>query len=104
MALVKKQMSRQRIAILVVLLAVIAGAALYVFVFQGSTTGGGSSIGDIDVERLRTTLQDTTKVDQDILVNLEKLLDDVRFQELKPFGEVPVEIGKTGRTNPFQQP
>lgn len=35
-------------------------------------------------------------------LNLD-ILNDPRFQNLRPYGDLPVEVGETGRENPFLQ-
>ncbi len=34
----------------------------------------------------------------------EKIFDDPRFQSLQPYGDLPVDRGAIGRSNPFEPP
>ncbi|USN53714.1 MAG: hypothetical protein H6760_00905 [Candidatus Nomurabacteria bacterium] len=34
----------------------------------------------------------------------EDLFDDPRFRALVPYGDLPVDLGDVGRTNPFEKP
>lgn len=101
MALVKRRMSQKKMLVLVGLLVVVFGVGFY-YLF-GSKTGVIVGAGvDPAVQKMQTDLGELQKIRNGLLPSLEKLFDDVRFQELKQYGDVPVEPGKIGRDNPFQ--
>jgi hypothetical protein len=101
MALVKRRLSRKKMFTLIVFLAIIVLGGFW-YLYQ---PGGGGIVGqeaDPKIRQLQSDLSDLERVRQNLLPSLEKLYDDVRFQELKQYGDVPVERGEIGRPNPFQ--
>lgn len=98
----KKRASQMQTSLLYGLL----GVALLVGAYYLFFTGSGDSVSDTDptIERLKKDLTSLESTDQRLLTNLDTLLNDPRYDALKQFGELPVEAGKQGRDNPFQQP
>lgn len=101
MALVKKQLSRKRMVTLLLIVVIIAaGGAYFIFLNGASIT---QTPDDPIVNRLTSELSSLKRVNQTFLSDLEVLLHDVRFNELKQYGSLPVEVGPgVGRVNPFQ--
>lgn len=100
MALVKRRMSRKKILLLLGLLGAAVIGGLYYVYGTGNSTGSGAQT-DAVTQRLHTDLNEVNAVGDALLPSLDSLLGDPRFQELKQFGELPVEQGPTGRKNPF---
>lgn len=101
MALVQKQTSRRKLAIMYVAFFAVLGTTLYVVFFAGKGPTDIGGVADSSVDSLQKNLDRVQTVDERLLRDLEKLSDDVRFQELKPYGDLPVEVGPMGRPNPF---
>ncbi|MFH1171711.1 MAG: hypothetical protein V1778_04190 [bacterium] len=93
-------MSRKKMMLLVGFLAVFVAGGLY-YLFGMNNAGIISSGQDPTMQRLQSNLRDLQAVQQSLLPSLQKLFDDTRFQELKQYGDIPVQPGKTGRANPF---
>ena len=87
------------IALIVAVGILVLGGLYYLF---GSGAGITPATDDPTITRLRRELSDVEKTDRELLPDLQKLLEDVRFEELKQFGELPVDVGTLGRANPFQ--
>lgn len=100
MALVKRQMSRRKKLALILTLAVVVVGGLY-YLLQGGTSSISGPSADPVTQQLNEQLKETEGINRDLLSSLEDLFRDVRFLELKQYGTLPVEPGKTGRPNPF---
>lgn len=79
----------------------LCAATLLYFLFPSGETS--VTLGDDpQTTKLRNELRAVTELNQQLTTDVEKLLSDVRFQELSQFGTLPVTVGETGKANPFQ--
>lgn len=101
MALVKKQVSRQRMIVFGIILAVLILTALYYY-FGGTSGSLGNPGADPAIQALQSNLREVRSTDESLLTDLDRLFRDVRFQELRQYGDVPVDVGRMGRPNPFE--
>lgn len=82
-----------------ILVVAFAGAAYYLFGTNSSSLVGQGT--DPVADRLQADLSALQKERQDLLPSLDSIFSDARFQALQPYGNMPVQPGATGRTNPF---
>lgn len=99
MALVRRQLGAKRKTFFLVAFVLAAGGLLYYLIPATSTTLTPGT--DPATTRLQEELQAVQKLDERLSADVERLLTDVRFQELTQFGELPVRVGETGKINPF---
>ncbi len=100
MALVKKESNPQRTLILVSIMIVVVIVALYYFILQPAMDKGGSGTTAPEVTDQRN--RDLRALDERLAPDLEKILTDPRFQDLKQYGDTRIEVAPQGKINPFQ--
>lgn len=100
MALVKKQASAQRQVLLAAVLLLVIGGIIYVMVAK-PIGKSENPVTDTALQTLEARYREMKALNQSLLQDLDKLYNDVRYQELRQYGDVPVTAGKAGRGNPF---
>lgn len=100
MALVKKESDPQRTLILVSIMIVVAVLALYYFVLQPAVDKSGS--GTTTPEATKQRNRDLRVLDEKLVPDLQGIIPDPRFMNLKQFGDTHIEINPRGKSNPFQ--
>ncbi len=101
MALVKKQVSSQRFYIVLALVAVAFATGIY-YVFVGTSGSGTQTAADPTQRSIDEARRQLLTVEAKLPEDTQRLYEDIRFQELRKFGEYPVDVGRMGRPNPFQ--
>lgn len=100
MALVKRESSLQRTLILISVLIILALAGLYYFVLQPATeSGGAKTVSPATLEQQNRNLR---ALESSLVSDLEEILGDPRFQDLKQYGDTRIETAPMGKDNPFQ--
>ncbi len=88
---------------MMLLLGVFAGVlvagAVYLFFFAQSP--GTTASTDTTIQALQNESRDMHALDTSLLLDLNTLYSDARFQRLQQYGSLPVEAGPQGRSNPF---
>ena len=93
MALVQKRNTKRTVTLLAVMGVIIVGGLILYFTWLAPPAG------------TPTTQTDLTQRDLPIVSDFgEQISNDPRYQSLEPFGDLPVNIGQTGRDNPFEPP
>ncbi len=94
---------KQQILIVVLLAAVFVAAGVLYFGFWRSPTSSDSGLDDQYLPSDRTRVSAEFQVDR-VLNKIDfdiSFLKTPRFQELKAYGQWPLEIGEKGQSNPF---
>lgn len=93
MALVQKRNTKRTATLLTVMGVIIVGGIILYFTWIAPPSGTPTSQTDL------------TRSDLPIVTDFgEEIFNDPRYQALEPFGDLPVNIGNTGRINPFNPP
>lgn len=100
MALVKKQSNATRVLMIILVVIIIGGAGFYFYLSRRSSAPQGVAT-DPALLSVEQNVRDVKTVDESIVPDLERLLQDKRFLELRQYGDLPVEVGPKGRSNPF---
>ncbi len=91
MSVVQKAPSNKRTILLLLILCIIAGIGVWIFFFRDSgsvSTGDDAAAASTKAAGLNPAIH-------------KELFDDPRFRLLKAYAPLPVDIGRTGRDNPF---
>lgn len=100
MALILKDTGKKQMMILSGVFAglVVAGGVYLLFFTKSS---GTATSNDTVVQALQNESRDMHALDTSLLLDLNTLYSDARFQRLQQYGSLPVEAGPQGRSNPF---
>ena len=91
MAVVQKAGSGKRTIVLLGVLALTVGVAVWFLYFRQEPLAPGGldlALGLVQAEKLNPNIG-------------RELFDDPRFQRLKMYAKLPIDVGPTGRVNPF---